>query len=164
MHPRDPVGLELINTARFRTTNSVDLPITPSQLWQVLEDAEAYPQWSYVTRMSWTSPRPVRVGSTRAIDTRVGGHVIDEVIACHPQVHLAFRVNAVSAPSEGASVEEFRIEPTAQGCRLTWTLAHDPKKVSLGERLVAKTVMNAKYREYLDKLHKYTEQRFGVSI
>jgi hypothetical protein len=164
MNPCERVGLELINTARFRTTNSVDLPITPSQLWQVLEDAEAYPQWSYVTRMTWTSPRPFRVGSTRAIETSVGGHVVDEVIAWHPQVHLAFRVNAVSAPAEGASVEEFRIEPTPQGCRLTWTLAHDPKKVSLGVRLVAKTVMNMKYRQYLDKLRKYTGQRFGVSL
>lgn len=164
MNPCERVGLELIETARFRTTNSVDLSITPSQLWRVLEDAEAWPQWSYVTRMTWTSSGPLRVGSTRAIETSVGGHLVDEVIACHPQVHLAFRVNAVSAPSEGASVEEFRIEPTPRGCRVTWTLAHQPKKVSLGVRLVARTVMNAKYRQYLDKLRKYTAQRFGVSI
>lgn len=164
MYPCDPVGLELINTARFRATNSVDLPVSPGQLWQVLEDEESWPRWSYVTRMTWNSPRPFRVGTTRAIETRTGGRVIDEVIAWHPQVHLAFRVNAVSEPTEGASVEEFRIEPTPQGCRLTWTLAHDPKKASLGVRLVAKTVMNVKYRQYLDKLRKYTEQRFGTTI
>lgn len=164
MYPCDRVGLELINTARFRSINSVDLSITPSQLWQVLEDAEAWPQWSYVTRMTWTSPRPFRIGTTRAIETRTGGRVVDEVIAWHPQVHLAFRVNAVSEPTEGGSVEEFRIEPTPRGCRLTWTLAHDPKKASLGVKLVAKTVMNARYRQYLDKLRKYTGQRFGVSI
>lgn len=164
MHPCDPVGLELIDTARFRTTNSVGLSITPGQLWQVLEDADAWPQWSYVTRMTWTSPRPFRVGTTRAIETRTGGRVIDEVIAWHPQVHLAFRVNAVSVPPGGASVEELRIEPTPQGCRLTWTLAHDPKKASLGVKLVAKSVMNARYRQYLDKLRKYTVQRFGVSL
>lgn len=164
MYPCDPAGLELIETARFRSTNSVDLPITPGQLWQVLEDADSWPQWSYVTRMTWTTPRPFKVGTTRAIETRTGGRVIDEVIAWHPQVHLAFRVNAVSVPTEGASVEEFRIEPTAQGCRLTWTLAHDPKKASLGVRLVAKTVMNTRYRQYLDKLRKYSVQRFGVSL
>ena len=164
MHPCDRANLELINTARFRATNSVDLSITPGQLWQVLEDPEAWPQWSYVTRMTWTSPRPFGVGTTRAIETRTGGRVIDEVIAWHPQVHLAFRVNAVSVPTEGASVEEFRIEPTPQGCRLTWTLAHDPKKASLGVQLVAKTVMNIRYRQYLDRLRKYTVQRFGVSL
>ena len=164
MHPCDRAGLELIHTARFRSTNSIDLSITPSQLWQVLADAEAWPQWSYVTSMTWTSPRPFRIGTTRAIETRTGGRVIDEVIAWHPEAHLAFRVNATSVPAEGGSVEEFRIEPAPQGCRLTWTMAHDPKKASLGVKLVAKTVMNTKYRQYLHKLRKYTEQRFGVSI
>lgn len=164
MFPCDPVGLELVGTARFRSTNSVDLSITPGQLWQVLEDEESWPHWSYATRMTWTSPRPLGIGSIRAVETRVGGHVVDEVIAWHPQSHLAFRVNATSAETGGASVEEFRIEPTSQGCRLTWTLAHDPKKVSLGVKLVAKTVMNAKYRQYLDKLRGYTVMRFGVSI
>jgi hypothetical protein len=164
MHPCDRAGLELIDTARFRSTNSVDLSITPGQLWEVLEDADAWAQWSYVTRMTWTGPRPFGVGTTRAIETRSGGRVIDEVIAWHPQVHLAFRVNAVSVPTEGASVEEFSIEPTPHGCRLTWTLAHDPKKASFGAKLIARTVMNTRYRQYLDKLRTYTVQRFGVSL
>ena len=138
MFPCDPVGLELIDTARFRSTNSIDLPLTPEQLWQVLEDEEAWPQWSYVTRMSWTGPRPLGIGTTRAIETRSGGHVVDEVIAWHPQAHLAFRV--------------------------TWILAHDPKNPPLLAKLVAGRVMDSKYREYLKKLRSYTERRFGVSI
>jgi hypothetical protein len=164
MFPCDPVGLELIDTARFRSTNSVDLSIDPGQLWQVLEDEESWPQWSYVTRMSWTGPKPFGIGTTRAIETRSGGHVVDEVIAWHPQAHLAFRVNSTSAETEGASVEEFRIDPTAQGCRLTWTLAHDPKDPPLLAKLVAGRVLNAKYRQYLKQLRSYTDRRFGVSI
>ncbi len=31
-------------------------------------------------------------------------------------------------------------------------------------KLIAKRVMNFKYREYLAKLRSYTDQRFGVSI
>jgi hypothetical protein len=52
LYPCERVGLELIDTARFRSTNSVDLAITPAQLWQVLEEAESWPQWSFVTHMS----------------------------------------------------------------------------------------------------------------
>jgi hypothetical protein len=164
MFPCDPVGSELVETARFRSTNSVDLHITPGQLWQVLEDEESWPQWSYVTRMTWTGPRPLGVGSTRTIETRVGGHVVDEVIAWHPQAHLAFRVIATSVDTEGASVEEFRIDPTPRGCRLTWTLAHDPRNPPLLARLVAPRVMNRKYRQYLGKLRAYTGMRFGVPL
>jgi len=164
LYPCEPAGLELINTARFRSTNSVDLAITPAQLWQVLEEAESWPQWSFVKHMSWTSPRPFRVGTTRTIETRGGVRVVDEVVAWHPEVHLAFRVTASTLADEGASVEEYRIEPTPQGCRLTWTLAHDPKNPPLLVRIIAKRVMRSKYREYLANLRKYTDQRFGMTI
>jgi Polyketide cyclase / dehydrase and lipid transport len=164
MFPCQRVGLDLIETARFRSTNSVDLKITPGQLWQVLEEAESWPKWSYVKHMIWRSPKPFRVGTTRAVETRSGGRVIDEVIVWHPQVHLAFRVNEVSEPPGGGSVEELRIEPTPQGCRLTWTLAHDPKNPPLMARIFAKRVMNLKYRQYLTKLRHYTDQRFGMTI
>jgi Polyketide cyclase / dehydrase and lipid transport len=164
LYPCERVGLELLNTARFRSTNSVDLAITPAQLWQVLEEEESWPHWSFVTHMAWTSPRPFRVGTTRAIETRSGGRAVDEVIAWHPQVHLAFRVKASSVPTGGASVEELRIEPTPQGCLLTWTLAHDPKDPPLVARLFTKRVMTMKYREYLAELRRYTDQRFGMTI
>lgn len=164
MYPCDRVGLELIETARFRSTNSIDLTITPSQLWQVLEEAESWPRWSMLTKMAWNSPRPHRVGSTRTIETRSGARAVEEVIAWHPQNHLAFRMNEISEPIAGGSVEEHRIEATLQGCRLTWTLAHDPKDPGFLTKLVAKRVMNRKYRQYLAKLRTYTDSRFGATI
>jgi hypothetical protein len=77
---------------------------------------------------------------------------------------LAFRVNEVSVPPGGGSVEELRIEPTPEGCRLTWTLAHDPKHASMLARVLMRPVMRWKYRGYLDKLRRYSTQRFGVTI
>ncbi|HEX2285798.1 MAG TPA: SRPBCC family protein [Mycobacterium sp.] len=164
MYLCEPVGLELINTARFRSTNSVDLAITPAQLWQVLEEAESWPRWSPLTKMTWTSPAPFGVGTTRAIEMRGGALAVEEVIAWKPHTHMAFRMNKSSFHRERASVEEHRIEPTPSGCRLTWTLAHDPKDPPLLARLIARPVMTSKYREYLAKLRQYTEQRFGVTI
>ncbi|HET6734353.1 SRPBCC family protein [Mycobacterium sp.] len=164
LYPCERVGLELINTARFRSTNSVDLAITPAQLWQVLEEAESWPLWSPLTRMTWTSPAPFRLGSTRAIEMRNGGAALEEVIAWQPHSHMAFRMNKSSFARERASVEEHRIEPTPQGCRLTWTLAHDPQNPPLLARIIAKRVMTSKYREYLAKLRQYTDQRFGMTI
>lgn len=158
------VGLDLLATARFRSTNSVELAVTPPQLWQVLEEADAWPHWSPVARMTWTTPAPFRVGSTRAIEMRSGARAIEEVIAWKPHSHLAFRMNRSSLPTEGASVEEHRIEPTPQGCRLTWTLAHDPDHYRLRDALLAKPVMRMRYRDYLAKLRRYTDQRFGVTI
>ncbi len=73
-------------------------------------------------------------------------------------------MNAISEPIAGASVEQHRIEATPQGCRLTWTLAHDPQDSPLLAKLIAKRVMDYKYRQYLAKLRQYTDSRFGVTI
>jgi hypothetical protein len=163
MFPCERVGLEFIETAPFRSTNSVDLPIGPAQLWRVLEEPESWPRWSFVTKMTWTNPQRLGVGSTRAIELRRGS-AIDEVIAWKPHSHMAFRMTQNSDPSQQASVEELRIEPTPTGCRLTWTLAHDVTKPPLLARILAKKTMEWQYSEYLGKLRQYTVQRFGTTI
>jgi hypothetical protein len=38
--------LDFIDTAPHRFRNSVDLAITPEQLFEVLSDAEAWPHWA----------------------------------------------------------------------------------------------------------------------
>ncbi|HYZ69982.1 MAG TPA: SRPBCC family protein [Mycobacterium sp.] len=163
MFPCERVGLHFIETAPFRFSNSVDLTITPGQLWQVLEEPESWPRWSFVKKMTWTNPERLGVGSTRTIELR-HGTAIDEVIAWKPHSHMAFRIIQDSDSSQRASVEELRIEPTPTGCRLTWTLAHDPKNPSLLAKILAKRAMKWQYTEYLDKLRQYTDQRFGVTI
>jgi len=155
--------LEFIETSRFRSTNSVDLTITPAQLWRVLEEPESWPRWSFVTKMTWIHPERLGVGSTRAIELRRGS-AVDEVIAWKPHSHMAFRMIQNSDSSQRASVEELRIEPTPTGCRLTWTLAHDAENPSLLARILAKKAMKWQYTEYLAKLRQYTEQRFGMTI
>ena len=163
LFPCEHVGLDFIDSARFCSRNSVHLSVTPEQLWQVLEDPQTWPAWSPVTHMTWTSPPPLRIGSTRAINMR-NGAAIEEVIAWNPHSHMAFRMNKCSNPGEGASVEEHRIESTERGCRLTWTLAHNPTSPRWRDKLLAKRVMTVKYREYLAKLRSYTDTRFGTTI
>ena len=47
--------------APFRFVSTVDLAITPEQLFEVLADAESWPQWATViTKVVWTSPEPAR--------------------------------------------------------------------------------------------------------
>ena len=68
------VGLEFIDSAPFRFVSTVDLPITPEQVWEVLDDAESWPHWATViTKVTWTSPEPHGVGTTRVVNMR-GDH------------------------------------------------------------------------------------------
>ena len=78
MFPCQRVGLDFVDTAPFRFVSTVDLAITPEQVWEVLDDAESWPHWATViTKVTWTSPEPHGVGTTRVVNMR-GGIVGDE--------------------------------------------------------------------------------------
>ena len=88
-------------------------PITPEQLFEVLSDAESWPQWaSVITNVAWTSPQPYDIGTTRTVTMRGGiiGH--EEFLAWEPYSHMAFRFNDASTTSIAAFAEDYWIVPT----------------------------------------------------
>ena len=47
MKPCERVELDfIVDAAPFRFVSTVDLTITPEQLWEVLDDAESWPHWA----------------------------------------------------------------------------------------------------------------------
>lgn len=131
MHPCERVGLDFIETAPFRFRNSVDLAITPEQLFEVLADADAWPRWaSVITNVTWTSPPPRGVGTTRVVEMRGGLKPLvgnEEYLAWEPFSHMAFRFNECSAKSVAAFAEDYRVQAVPGGCRLTWTMAQQAR-------------------------------------
>jgi uncharacterized protein YndB with AHSA1/START domain len=166
MYPCERLGLEIFDEAPFRSRNTVDLPITPQQLWEVLTDVEAMPQWhQLITKANWTSPAPHCVGSIRAIEVLTTLAATEEVIVWNPCHHLVFRMAESSRQNTGASAEEFRIETTEHGCRLTWSTGRRPRKPpSWLMRAYARPAIKRATRRQLSKLRKYTNQRFGPTI
>jgi hypothetical protein len=70
-HPGEPVDLNFIAHAPFRFVSTVDLTITPEQIFEVLGGAESWPHWATViTNVVWTSPEPRGVGTTRTVSMR----------------------------------------------------------------------------------------------
>lgn len=166
MFPCERVGLELLEGAPFHRRNSIDLPFAPHQLWEVLTDLDSRPQWSQIiTKATWISPAPHRMGSTLRIEV-VGTYVgIEEILVWNPPHHLASRMIESSRQNTGASAEEYRIETTEHGCRLTWTVARRPRNPpSWLARTLAKPLIRRSNRKELKKLRKYTNQRFGPTI
>jgi uncharacterized protein YndB with AHSA1/START domain len=165
MYPCEPVGLDFFDTAPFRSRHHAELPVSPQQLWEVLGDVEAWPQWfDAVTRARWTSPEPRGVGSTRIVEMRGGVLATEEFIAWKPPSHMAFRFIECSKDRTGASAEEYRIAPTRDGCELTWTVAQSPIDPPWLARKLAPRVMNSTYRRALDKLQRHLDRRYGLTI
>ena len=161
-HPCERVGLDFIDDAPFRFVSTVTLTISAEQLFEVLGDAESWPQWATViTKVVWTSPEPRGVGTTRTVTMRGGivGH--EEFIAWEPFSHMAFRFNESTSDAISAFAEDYRVVQTPGGCHLTWVMAIKPKGVAgrLGMTL-GRPLMAWLFQRFLHKLRRYSDERY----
>ncbi len=164
-HPCQRVGLDFVDTAPFRFVSTVDLAITPEQLFEVLADAESWPHWaSVITKVTWTSPEPRGVGATRTVEMRGGITGDEEFLAWEPFTHMAFRFNESTTGAITAFAEDYRVVPTPAGCYLTWVMAMKPNGLAgrLGMTL-GKPVMGWLFQRFLYNLRRYTDDRFAVT-
>ena len=160
MHPCERVDLDFIDNAPFVFRNSVDLAITPEQLFEVLADAESWPRWApVITKVTWTSPEPRGVGTTRTVEMRGGIVGDEEFIAWEPFTHMAFRFNECSTKSVAAFAEDYRVEVIPGGCRLTWTMSQKPAGPARLAMFVVGPLLNLGLRRFLRNLRSYTDSR-----
>lgn len=161
MFPCERVELDFIEKAPFRFRNSVDLAITPEQLFEVLGDAEAWPRWAKaITKVTWTSAEPRGVGTTRVVEMRGGLVGDEEFIAWEPFTHMAFRFNECSTRAVAAFAEDYRVEAVPGGCRLTWTMAQQPAPWARLGMVVFGPLLNLGLQRFLRNLRTYTDTRF----
>ncbi len=162
LHPCEHVGVDVVDTARHRFSNSVDLAITPEQLFEVFADADAWPRWaSVIRRVEWTSPLPPGVGSTRVVSMLGGLKGAEEFLVWEPYRQMAFRFNQASERSIRAFAERYDVVPTAEGCRLTWTLALEVGGIGRHFMPLSGLVSDLAFRRFLRNLRRYTDERFG---
>ncbi len=152
-----------VHSAPVRFVNSVDLPVTPEQLFEVLADEDSWPQWvPAITKVTWTSPKPIRVGTTRTVDM-VGGIVGDEeFMDWDPPRTMGFYFTHTTAPGMEAFGEYYDVAPTASGCRLTWTLAMWPTGRQRYVMPVMKPVLNLGFKVILRKLGGYCKRHYST--
>ncbi|MCV7380164.1 hypothetical protein BST11_24095 [Mycobacterium alsense] len=164
MFPCERVDLSFVDNAPFRFQNSVDLAITPEQLFEVLADAESWPRWaSVITKVTWTSPEPRGVGTTRTVEMRGGLVGNEEFLAWEPFTRMAFRFNECSTQAVAAFAEDYRVEAIPGGCRLTWTMAQQPAGPSRWAMPLAGPLLNLGLRRFLRNLRSYTDARFSAA-
>jgi len=162
MYPCERVELSFIQSAPFRFSNSVDLAITPEQLFEVLADADSWPRWAKViTKVTWTSPEPYGVGTTRVVDMRGGLTGDEEFLAWEPYTYLAFRFNSCSNKAVAAFAEEYRVVETPGGCRLTWTMAQKPNGPARFGLVLGGPLMNLSFKWFLANLRRYTATQYA---
>ena len=111
---------------RYRTT--VELDCTPDALFDVFEDADAWPVWVRAIRsVTWTSPLPPREGTTRDVEM-VGGVVLRERFTAYERGrHMQFVFTDMPGGALDGAGEDYRVTDLGDGrCRLDWTMVMVP--------------------------------------
>ena len=124
--------------ASKRYSTTVDLDCTPDQLFDVFEDADAWPQWvPPIQHVEWTSPMPPRVGTTRTVQMAGGVEITERFTAWERGRHMQFVFQTFSRPGLDGFGEDYRVTDLGNGrCRLRWTMAMEmepgPMKAVMG--------------------------------
>jgi carbon monoxide dehydrogenase subunit G len=165
MHACERVDAGFVDHAPYRFVSTVDLAITPQQLFEVLEDASSWPHWATaITTVTWTSPAPRGVGTTRTVHMRGGIVGDEEFLAWEPFSRMAFRFNQASSASIAAFAEDYRVVETATGCHLTWVMAMKPNGAAARWGMsLGRPVMGRVFQRFLHNLRRYTDERYGTA-
>lgn len=125
-HPIRRVDDQFLKTAPIVVTATVDLDAPPAAVFEALGSDEMWSWMPILDRLRWVTPRPLGEGAVRTL--RIGRfvEVEEEFYRWEEGRRATFCVTSASRPALKALAEDFLLEPTSRGTRLTWVMALDP--------------------------------------
>ncbi|MCX4695666.1 SRPBCC family protein [Streptomyces sp. NBC_01408] len=129
-HSLTPSGDAFLKSAPFCYVHSIETTVSVERLWEVLA-GDALVRWVRVfTGLRWVSPHPFGVGTVREV-TLLGMFTARERFFRWGEGHrFTFSVFEASLPGLRRAAEDWIIEPTPSGSRLTWTMAIEPHRLA----------------------------------
>ncbi|KGI67756.1 SRPBCC family protein [Mycolicibacterium rufum] len=98
----------------------------PEQVWESLQSDASLSEWgSTVTSLTWTSPRPFGIGTTRTVALGPA-QVHERFFRWDEGSGYSFYVYESNAPLFRRFAEDYRVEPDGTGTRFTWVVAIEP--------------------------------------
>lgn len=114
----EKVGEEFLSADTTPPDASHRFPFPPEVVWAALLDGQAWTEWLPLTKVTWTSPEPFGVGTTRTVEA--GGAAIEETFyAWKEGQRMAFRFERSPLPIQ-AGAEDYRVVAAPGGCELRW--------------------------------------------
>jgi hypothetical protein len=149
-----PVDESFFETARVRLRGKFEIPKPAAEVWAELT-AEHPLGWCRILQdVSWTSPRPFGVGTTRTATALFGTNVLHERYFLWEEGRRhSFYVLESTTPMFRRFAEDYLVEPTSESaCRFTWTIAAEPKAAALpampGNKLILRTLFSDTAKHY----------------
>ena len=138
----------------MRLRAGFEIPRPAAAVWGELTSDSALDWCRILQDVSWTSPRPFGVGTTREVKALWGANLLREhyFLWEEGRRHCFYAVEA-TAPLFESLAEDYSVEPRgADACRFTWTIAGKPSAVGRPggpvNRAILKTLFTDTARHY----------------
>ncbi len=144
------------DTAPLRLQAEFDITQPATQVWADLT-AEHPLAWCRILQdVTWTSPRPFGVDTTRTARALGGTNVLKErFFRWEEGRRHSFVVLQASTPMFRRFAEDYLVEPTSENsCRFAWTIAIEPRR--------AARIANPANRLLLETLFRDTRKYYGL--
>ncbi|QFZ24051.1 SRPBCC family protein [Saccharothrix syringae] len=119
-----PVDEDFFTTAPRRRAYVLELPVSPERVWRGLTASNPL-WWCRLLSVEHTSPRPFGVGTTRRASV-LGVLRMRERFFRWERGRQSFWAESANLPVFRRFAEDYLVEPSAGGCRFTWTFAWEP--------------------------------------
>jgi hypothetical protein len=154
------VDLSFLDRAKVRFVNEVEVDCTPADLFAILADEHSWPIWAPgFKRIEWTSPKPVRAGTTRTAHLMFGVAIHELYLLYEPGERMSFIFTGSNKNLSGgldALIEDYRVTDLGGGrCRLTWTMGYDAAGIMRHFQFLARPLVGVFLRLILRGLKKY---------
>jgi hypothetical protein len=154
-----PVGVEFLQQTPNVFVAVEVIRATPEQIFEVFEDAEAWPVWAMpIQKVEWTSPKPFGVGTTRNVHMMGGLVGYEEFVEWERGKRMAFTFLGASKDATEKFLEDYRVTDLGDGtCKVAWHMAMEVKGFSSHMMFLTRPIMRMMNRRMFKKFKAYTE-------
>jgi len=131
-YPVRPVDDSFFETAPIVTKVAVDLDATPAEVWEALGSDRMWSWFPVLDQLRWLTPRPLGEGAVRVLRVARLFTIEEHFYRWEEERRATFHVTSSTRPALRALAEDFLLDPTPTGTRLTWTMALEPKLPGAG--------------------------------
>jgi hypothetical protein len=124
-----PVDESFFDAAPVTLSDTFAIERPAAEVWAELT-ADGTLWWCRILDdVTWTSPRPFGVGTTRTVKSLKGANTIEEYFFRWEEGRRkSFYVVESSGPLFKCFAEDYLVEPVSDSaCRFTWTIAYEPR-------------------------------------
>jgi hypothetical protein len=125
----EPVDETFFASAPVRLRETIGIARPAAEVWGELTSDETLHWCRILDEVTWTSPRPFGVGTTRTVKSLKGASLLNEhYFRWEEGRRKSFYVVEASAPLFKRFAEDYLVESVADNsCVFTWTIAYAPK-------------------------------------